>query len=53
MRERAQALGGTFTIDDREGTGTIVVVTLPLVVSAAGEAGSHGATTVAAVRRAG
>ena len=30
MRERAQALGGTFTIEDREGGGTIVAVTLPL-----------------------
>jgi signal transduction histidine kinase len=52
MRERAQALGGTFTIADREGAGTIVVVTLPLGASAAGDAAGHG-TTIAAVRRAG
>ena len=30
MRERAQALGGTFTVKEREGGGTIVAVTLPL-----------------------
>ena len=30
MRERAQALGGTFTIKEREGRGTSVIVTLPL-----------------------
>jgi signal transduction histidine kinase len=30
MRERAQALGGTFTIKDRDGGGTSVAVTLPL-----------------------
>lgn len=29
MRERAQALGGTFTIRQRDGGGTIVAVTLP------------------------
>jgi len=52
MRERAQALGGTFTIADREGAGTIVVVTLPLGASAAGDAAGHG-TTIAPVRRAG
>jgi signal transduction histidine kinase len=30
MRERAQALGGTFNISEREGGGTVVAVTLPL-----------------------
>jgi signal transduction histidine kinase len=30
MRERAQALGGTFTIEEREGGGTSLTVTLPL-----------------------
>jgi signal transduction histidine kinase len=30
MRERAQALGGTFTIRERDGGGTVVAVTLPL-----------------------
>ena len=30
MRERAQALGGTFSIKERDGGGTIVAVTLPL-----------------------
>ena len=30
MRERAQALGGTFAIKEREAGGTAVVVTLPL-----------------------
>jgi nitrate/nitrite-specific signal transduction histidine kinase len=30
MRERAQALGGTFTIGERDGGGTVVAVTLPL-----------------------
>jgi signal transduction histidine kinase len=30
MRERAQALGGTFTIGDRDGGGTLVSVTIPL-----------------------
>jgi len=30
MRERAQALGGTFSIRERDGGGTIVAVTLPL-----------------------
>jgi len=34
MRERAQALGGTFTIRERDGGGTIVAVTLPLDVAA-------------------
>jgi len=52
MRERAQALGGTFTVDGREGAGTIVVVTLPLGASTADDAADHGAT-IAAVRRAG
>jgi signal transduction histidine kinase len=53
MRERAQALGGTFTIADREGTGTIVVVTLPLgAADADGEAAGQDAAD-AAVRRAG
>jgi signal transduction histidine kinase len=30
MRERAQALGGTFTITEREAGGTVLAVTLPL-----------------------
>jgi signal transduction histidine kinase len=30
MRERAQALGGTFAIGEREGGGTFLAVTLPL-----------------------
>jgi signal transduction histidine kinase len=30
MRERAQALGGTFSIKERDGGGTTVAVTLPL-----------------------
>ena len=30
MRERAQALGGTFSIGRREGGGTSLAVTLPL-----------------------
>jgi signal transduction histidine kinase len=30
MRERAQALGGTFSVRERDGGGTIVAVTLPL-----------------------
>ena len=30
MRERAQALGGTFTIGQRESGGTVLAVTLPL-----------------------
>jgi signal transduction histidine kinase len=34
MRERAQALGGTFTIKERDGGGTIVAVTLPLDAAA-------------------
>jgi len=34
MRERAQALGGTFTIGDRDGGGTVVSVTLPLTAAA-------------------
>jgi len=34
MRERAQALGGTFTIRERDGGGTIVAVTLPLDIAA-------------------
>ena len=33
MRERAQALGGTFSIKQRDGGGTIVMVTLPLEVA--------------------
>lgn len=36
MRERAQALGGTFTIRERDGGGTIVAVTLPLATESAG-----------------
>jgi len=37
MRERAQALGGSFTIGDRAGGGTVLAVTLPLSVAAAGD----------------
>lgn len=48
MRERAQALGGSFTVGDRDGGGTTVAVTLPLGVSAAGDN-----TAGAAVRRTG
>jgi signal transduction histidine kinase len=33
MRERAQALGGTFSIKARDGGGTIVMVALPLEVA--------------------
>jgi signal transduction histidine kinase len=33
MRERAQALGGTFTISERDGGGTVLAVTLPLETS--------------------
>ena len=35
MRERAQAFGGTFTIKERDGGGTIVAVMLPLDTVAA------------------
>ena len=35
MRERAQSLGGTFSIRERDGGGTIVTVTLPLETAAA------------------
>ncbi len=35
MRERAQALGGTFTIGERDGGGTVVSVSLPLAAAAA------------------
>jgi signal transduction histidine kinase len=43
MRERAQALGGTFTIRDRDGGGTIVAVTLPLeIATAESPAGDDG-----------
>ena len=34
MRERAQALGGTFTVKERDGGGTILAVTLPLDTAA-------------------
>jgi signal transduction histidine kinase len=43
MRERAQALGGTFTIREREGGGTIVAVTLPLESASAGAPASGDA----------
>jgi signal transduction histidine kinase len=33
MRERAQALGGTFTIGDRDGGGTLVSVALPFTAA--------------------
>jgi signal transduction histidine kinase len=48
MRERAQALGGTFTIRERDGGGTIVAVTLPLGTESAGSSAGDDA-----VRRAG
>ena len=43
MRERAQALGGTFSIRPREGGGTIVMVTLPLEVAAGAASGAPAA----------
>ena len=48
MRERAQALGGTFTIRERDGGGTIVAITLPLDTAASGA--PAGDDTVAARR---
>jgi signal transduction histidine kinase len=48
MRERAQALGGSFTIGDRAGGGTVLAVTLPLGVAATGDV-----ATESVVRRAG
>jgi signal transduction histidine kinase len=48
MRERAQALGGSFTIGDREGAGTVLVVTLPL-----GAPAEASDTADTAARRAG
>ena len=51
MRERAQALGGNFTIDDREAAGTSVIVTLPLGASDTGGAAIDD-PTAGAVRRA-
>jgi len=54
MRERAQALGGSFTIGDRDGGGTIVAVMLPLGVAAAGDAAADVAAAVdLTARRAG
>lgn len=48
MRERAQSLGGTFAIKEREGGGTSLVVTLPL------ETGSvNGSAETKSIRRAG
>ena len=38
MRERAQAHGGTFTIGDRDGGGTVVSVALPLAAAASADA---------------
>jgi signal transduction histidine kinase len=37
MRERAQALGGTFTIGERQGGGTSLAATLPLQLNVAGD----------------
>ena len=48
MRERAQALGGSFMVGDRAGGGTTVAVTLPLDAAAAGDDSKE-----TAVRRAG
>jgi signal transduction histidine kinase len=50
MRERAQALGGSFTIRERDGGGTILAVTLPL---GNGSAALPSEPPNAAVRRAG
>jgi signal transduction histidine kinase len=48
MRERAQSLGGTFAIKEREGGGTSLVVTLPL------ETGSvNDSADTKSIRRAG
>ena len=47
MRERAQALGGTFSIEDRVGGGTALSVVLPLADP------QHGAEVADAARRAG
>jgi signal transduction histidine kinase len=48
MRERAQALGGTFALKEREAGGTSLVVTLPL------ETGSvNDSTDSSSIRRAG
>jgi signal transduction histidine kinase len=41
MRERAQALGGTLTIGDRQGGGTSLAVTLPLQLDVAGGDDAH------------
>ena len=49
MRERAQALGGTFTVGDRDGGGTVVSVALPLAAAASVDT----APTEPAVRRVG
>jgi len=48
MRERAQALGGTFTIGERAGGGTSLAVTLPLEANALGDNASDQS-----IRRAG
>ena len=48
MRERAQALGGTFTIGERAGGGTSLAVTLPLGADALGDS-----ATDQSIRRAG
>jgi signal transduction histidine kinase len=48
MRERAQALGGTFTIRERDGGGASVAVTLPLEAASV----THDAHTES-IRRAG
>ena len=48
MRERAQALGGTFTIGERDGGGTLVSVMLPLGTSTVA-----GAADDSAMQRAG
>jgi len=40
MRERAEAVGGTFTIDSRLGEGTTVTVSIPRAATAANREGS-------------
>lgn len=44
MRERAEALRGTFSVESLPGEGTTVSVTLPVVLTAIGESMPHGIT---------
>ena len=50
MRERAQMLGGVFTIDDGPVSGTRIVVTLPLTGRETPEAAEHRQTSSAQPR---